>query len=216
MKRVRAGLRWVAPLVMGTAMAALIAAGALALQTTLSRPSSADVLAVKVVLKLERIMSIGSDQRLTGVARVHASCRAHGRRDTVLLSDGRRFVVDLGGVKETRGKWRSPLVIDAESRLAGCPRLLVGGISRRLFAGKRVIDGRLVFDGVAAYRIRVDSQPPTVYLIVSRRDFTPLAIRLRLGGRFNGASRLTDVRLAPVVQAGNIVQGALPPAQSSR
>jgi hypothetical protein len=196
--RLRAASRWVAPLVVGTAMAALIAAGALALQTTLRGPTSADALALRVVAELQRLSSIGSDLNLSGFPTLHARCTVHGKIDKVVLSDGTRLDVARAGVFEKRGLWRSPDQIAAEAALAACPRLLVGDISRRLFAGKRVIDGRLSFDGGAAYRVRIDLQPPTLFLIVSRRDLTPLAVGLRGGRRFRGASRLLGARFAPV------------------
>ena len=98
-------------------------------------------------------------------------------------------------MRQTHGRWRRPFLIDAEAWLAACPRLLVGDLSRRLFADKKVIDGRLRFDGVRAYRLRVDTQPPTVFLIVSRRTLTPLAVRFRSSRGLLGASRLADVRL---------------------
>ena len=177
-------------------MAALIAAAALALQTTLSRPTPADALALGVVSELQRVGSISSAQSLSWLPSVRARCSSHGSHDTVILSNGSRLVVDRAGVRQTRGRWRRPLLVDVEARLAACPRLLVGDLSRRLFEGKRVIDGGLIFDGTRAYRVRVDTQPPTVFLIVSRRGLTPLAIRLRGGGGLRGASRLMDVSLA--------------------
>ena len=192
MRRLGAGARLVAPLLVGTVMATLIAAAALALQATLRRPTSADALALRVVSELQRIGSISSVESLSSIPSVRARCSSRGKRDTVILSDGSRLVIDPGGVRQKRGVWRRQVLVDAEARLAACPRLFVGDLSRRLFAGKRVIDGNLIFDGVPAYRVRVDSQPPTVFLIVSRRDLTPLAVRLRSGRGVRGASRLFD------------------------
>ena len=56
--RLRMGVRWLAPLVVGTVLAALIAAAALALETTLSGPTTADALALRVVAELQQIRSI--------------------------------------------------------------------------------------------------------------------------------------------------------------
>jgi hypothetical protein len=190
-------------------MAALIAAGALALQTTLHGPTSADGLALRVVAELQRLSSVSSDQSLSGLPSLDGRCRVEGKRDKVVLGDGTTLTVDRLGVAQTRGRYRSPAVINAEAGLAGCPRLFVGDISRRLFAGKRVIDGKLTFDGAAAYRVRVDLQPPTMFLIVSSRDFRPLAVRLLGGPQFHGASRLLNVRLSGVGPTGNIVAGSL-------
>jgi hypothetical protein len=197
-------------------MAALIAAAALALQTTLRRPTSADALALRVISELQHIGSISSDLSLSSVPSVRARCSSRGKRDMVILSDGSRLVVDPAGVRQRRGEWRRPILVDAEARLAACPRLLVGDLSRRLFAGKRVIDGNLIFDGALAYRVRVDTQQPTVFLIVSRRDLTPLAVRLRSGGGVRGASRVIDVRLAGGGLNDSVVAGSLARAHPAR
>ncbi len=198
------GVRWLAPLVVGTVLAALIAAAALALQTTLSRPTAADALALRVVSELQQIRSISSEQSLSWLPSVRARCSSHSDRDTVVLSDRTRLTVDPSGVKQTHGRWRRPFLIDAEAWLAACPRLLVGDLSRRLFANKRVIDGRLRFDGVRAYRVRVDPQPPTVFLIVSRRTLRPLAVRFRSSRGLLGASRLLEIRLKGGIAGGTV------------
>ena len=187
-------LRRLTPFLAGTALAALLAAGAFALQTTLSPPTPADALALRVVAELQSIRSLRSDQRLSWLPSVDARCLAGRVQDTVSLSDGRTLAVDASHVVRTRGRWRRRLLIDAEARLAACPRLLVAEIGARLFAGERVLDGTLTFDRRPAYRLRVEGGPPSVVLIVDRHGLRPLAVRFRTA-RLAGSSRIVGVRL---------------------
>lgn len=189
-------LRPLRPFVAGGAIAALVAAGAFGLLATLHRPTSDDALAVRVADELSQIHSVRSDQTLTWLKSVSARCVSHGREDTVQLSDGRTLAVRGSNVVLTQGLWRRPLLLQAEARLAGCPRLLAGELRTRLNAGKKVIDGKLSFDGEPAWRLRVDDMPPTVFVIVSRRSLKPLAVRFRTH-RLVGASRLLDIRFDP-------------------
>jgi hypothetical protein len=186
-------VRSLMPFVIGIVLAGLMAAAAFSLQLTLRGPTRVDALAVREIAELGRIRSVRSEETLTWLPRVRARCVSHGRRDRLSLGDGRTLVVSESSVTRVRGRWRRPLLQAAEARLAACPRMLAGELAARLFAGKRVLDGLLVFDGIRAYRMRVDDEPPTVTLIVSRRSLRPLAVRFRTD-RLKGASRLLQIR----------------------
>jgi hypothetical protein len=190
------GLRSCVPFLIGIVLAGLMAAAAFSLQLTLRGPTRVDALAVREIAELERIHSVRSEETLTWLPRVRARCVAHGRRDTLFLGDGRTLVVSESSVTRVGGLWRRPLLLEAEARLAACPRMLAGELAARLFAGKRVLDGMLLFDGTRAYRMRIDDEPPTVTLIVSRRSLRPLAVRFRTG-RLTGASQLLRIRWRP-------------------
>jgi hypothetical protein len=192
-------VRRVAPFLAGTAVAALIAAIAVALQTTLHRPTPADALAVRVVVELERILSIRSNQHLSWLPHLQARCTSGTTYDTVTLGNGSTLTITNGDVDLTGGPLLRQLLLDAVARLAACPGLLAGELSTRLNAGKKALDRTLTYNGQPAYGLHVNNRPPTVELIVSRASLRPLAVRLRTTG-LTGTSRLFDVRLTPAPQ----------------
>jgi hypothetical protein len=189
-------VHWLTPFLAGAALAGLMAAGGIALVATLPRPSANDALVVRVVAALERVRSVRSDQALSWLPSVEAACMSRRGGDTAVLSDGRTLAVSGARVRRTHGRWLRPLLIDAVARLAGCPRLLVGGLSTRLLADKQVVAPGM-YRGRRAYWLRVDDQPPEVMLVVSRIGLKPLAVQFRTP-RLHGRSRLFDVDLARI------------------
>jgi hypothetical protein len=188
-------------LVLGLALAGLVAAGAFGVQATLRQPSPADALAVRIVQKLELIRSVTSMQTLSWLPKVEVRCTARPGDDTVWMSDGRSLTVDPGNIHRIHGRWIRPLLIDAVGRLAACPGIISAELGTRLFAGKKVLVGTMRFHGRPAYRLRVDNEPPRVVLIVSRRTLLPLGVSFWTL-RLHGTSHIEKVRLQPAPADG--------------
>jgi hypothetical protein len=106
---------------------------------------------------------------------VRASCRVVSRTDEVVTFGGRRFALSGRQPVDATGlPLRDSLRRDAF--LAGCPRLLVTSVGRRLRGGRPVYGGRTTVQGRPAHVLLAGSSGE-IELLVAQSSLEPLAVR---------------------------------------
>lgn len=182
------------PCSLGILLAGVLSGACFVLQAGLNRPSSAELLAAKVVSRVERIRSTRTVELLRGHGSMESVCVGRWRSDHLSLGRWIDFTVVGTTAKAVGRRETQALDVAAQADLAACPRLLANELSGRLLAGPPVHLYATRYSRLEAYALRINDRPPFVRLYVRRRTLAPLALEF-LGKRVQGFSRILAITL---------------------
>lgn len=146
--------------------------------TALPRPSANDVIAARVLGRLESMKIHGSVVRIGG-AQLHATCTRRKSGSVVTFDDRTRLLVHRTQVHVLRTPRTLAAsdseLMSAEADLGGTRPLYVEELTNRLMTSEAVV-ARAYVAGRPSYRLRLDGSGARVDLYVTRSTLVPIAV----------------------------------------